>query len=117
MVKLLIIVYLAMGNLFKLYTLIFLQQLSYIVLGFTEGYVAHISTHLKEMEDEVSSDKIFSSSLEALCTNDVLYKMAAAGENIIKIYDMLTWKEIRNERIELPPSVGRVNKIEWSING
>lgn len=43
--------------------------------------------------------------------------MAAAGENMIKIYDMLSWKELRNERIELPPSSGKVNKIEWSNNG
>ena len=25
----------------------------YLVLGFTEGYVAHISTHLSEMQNEI----------------------------------------------------------------
>lgn len=89
----------------------------YIVLGFTEGYVAHISTHLKEMKDEVQSEKIFSTTLNAICTNDILYKMAVAGENMIKIYNMLTWKELRSERIELPANCGRVTKIEWSSNG
>lgn len=28
----------------------------YIVVGFTEGYVAHISTLLKELKDEVCSE-------------------------------------------------------------
>ena len=42
----------------------------YIVVGFSEGYVAHISTHIKELsnfnfiilyfiEDEVSSERVF----------------------------------------------------------
>jgi WD repeat-containing protein 19 len=52
----------------------------YIVLGFSEGYVVHISTHIKELSSEVQSEKIFSGSLDALTTNDYLYKLAVAGE-------------------------------------
>jgi WD repeat-containing protein 19 len=43
--------------------------------------------------------------------------MAVAGESMIKIYNLATWKELRNERIELPKSAGRVHQIEWSANG
>ena len=53
----------------------------YIVVGFSEGYVAHISTHIKELKDEVSSERVFQSTLDAICTNDLVYKMAVAGEN------------------------------------
>jgi WD repeat-containing protein 19 len=49
--------------------------------------------------------------LEALCTNDSLYKLAAAGEGCIKIYNMLTWKEIPSEKIELPPNIGKISKM------
>jgi len=37
--------------------------------------------------------------------------MAVAGENQIRIFNLSTWKEIKNEKIDLPPGVGRVNKL------
>lgn len=43
--------------------------------------------------------------------------MAVAGEDQIKIYNLATWKEIKHERIELPKSAGKVNKMSWSNNG
>lgn len=89
----------------------------YIVVAFSEGYVAHISTHMRELRDEISSERIFQGPLDALCTNDIVYKMAVAGDNQIKIYNLASWKEIRNERIELPKSAGRVLKLQWANNG
>jgi len=65
----------------------------------------------------VSSEKIFQTTLDALCTNDFLYKMAAGGENTIKIFNMHTWKEIKNERIEMPKSSGKITKLQWANNG
>ncbi|KRX03337.1 hypothetical protein PPERSA_05695 [Pseudocohnilembus persalinus] len=89
----------------------------YIVVGFAEGYVAHISTHMQELSDEVSSERVFQSTLDALTTNDTVFKMAVAGENQIKIYNLATWSEIQNERIELPKNAGKVTKLTWSSNG
>ena len=65
----------------------------------------------------MSSEKIFQTTLDALCTNDFLYKMAAGGENTIKIFNMHTWKEIKNERIEMPKSSGKITKLQWANNG
>jgi len=89
----------------------------YIVVGFNKGWVAHISTHIKELKEEVSSEQIFLTTLDALATNDVLYKLAVAGENTIRFYNLSTWKEIRNERIELPKNAGKVLKLEWVSSG
>ena len=89
----------------------------YVVVGFTEGWVAHISTHLKELKEEVSSERIFQITLDAICTNDVLYKLACAGENMIKFFNLTTWKEIKSERIELPKNAGKVSKLQWVSNG
>jgi WD repeat-containing protein 19 len=89
----------------------------YIVIGFTEGYFAHISTHLKELKDEVSSDRIFNTTLDALCTNDALYKLAIAGEGCIKFLNLSTWKEIKHEKITLPKGCGKIQRMAWSNNG
>ena len=58
--------------------------------------------------------EIFGSTLDCLCTNDFLYKMAVAGEGCIKIYNLNTWKEIKNERIELPRNAGKVTDLAWA---
>jgi len=77
----------------------------------------HISTHIKELSSEVQSEKIFSGSLDALTTNDYLYKLAVAGEGYIKFYNLSTWKEIKNEKITLPKNVGKVSSLQWANNG
>ena len=89
----------------------------YIVLGFSEGYVAHISTHMSEMQNEVSHEKIFNSTIDCIETNDSLYKLAVAGEGCIKIYNLSNWKEIVKEKIVLPKNVGKVMKMTWTQNG
>jgi len=68
----------------------------------------HISTHIKEVSNEVQSEKIFNSSLDSLATNDYLYKLAVSGEGQIKFYNLSNWKEIKNEKITLPKNVGKV---------
>jgi len=55
--------------------------------------------------------------LDALCTNDVLYKLAVAGENCIRFYNLSSWKEIKNERIELPRNAGKISKLQWIPSG
>lgn len=77
----------------------------------------HISTHIKELSSEVQSEKIFTSSLDSMTTNDYLYKLAVAGEGTIKFYNLSNWKEIKNEKITLPKNVGKVNSLQWSNNG
>ena len=72
---------------------------------------------MKEMQSEVQSEKIFGSTLDCIATNDNLYKLAVAGENCIKVYNLSTWKELKNEKIVLPKNIGKVSKMEWSQNG
>jgi len=69
------------------------------------------------LEEEVSSEQIFLTTLDALATNDALYKLAVAGENCIKFYNLSTWKEIKNERIDLPKNCGKVTKLQWIPSG
>ena len=40
-----------------------------------------------------------------------------AGEGSIRIFNLSSWKEIKNEKIVLPKNVGKVTKMNWSQNG
>ena len=57
---------------------------------------------MKEVKDEVSSEQVFTTSISSLATNDILNKLAVGSENTIKIIDITTWKQIADEKIELP---------------
>lgn len=61
----------------------------------------------------MQSEKLFN-SIDAISTNDTLYKLAVAGEGKIKMINLSSWQEIKNEQIELPHGYGRVAKLHWS---
>ena len=74
----------------------------YLVLGFSEGYISHISTHMAEVRDEVSSEQLFTTGVNALAVNDTLHKVAVATDHVIKMVDIATWKQLPDEKIDLP---------------
>jgi hypothetical protein len=52
-----------------------------------------------------------------LATNDLLNKLAVGSENTIKIIDINTWKQLAEEKIELPLQAGKIVSMGWSQNG
>ena len=89
----------------------------YILLGFSEGYYCHVSTHEKEMKDEIKSERVFNAPLEAIAINNPFYKLAVAGENKVKVISLSDWKEITQETFELPQGSGKVARMSFSPNG
>lgn len=63
----------------------------YILLGFSEGYYCTVSTHSKEMKDEITSKRVFSAPLEAIAVANGA-KIVMAGENKIKVYAATDFK-------------------------
>lgn len=49
--------------------------------------------------------------------NNPFYKLALAGENKVKIVGLNDWKEIKQEKFDLPPGCGKVSKMEFSDDG
>ena len=72
---------------------------------------------LKAADLQIFSEKVFATTLDAMCVNDELLQMAVGSQNIIIFYSLSTWKEIKSQRIELPKSSGRISKMQWAING
>ena len=64
----------------------------YLIVGFSEGYYCHVSTHSKEVKDEIKSERIFNAPLEAMAVNGLFYKLAMAGENKVKIIGLNDWR-------------------------
>ena len=71
----------------------------------------------KAADLDIYSDKVFATTLDAMCINDAILQMAVRSENIIIFYSLSTWKVIKSQRIELPKSSGRISKMQWANNG
>ena len=89
----------------------------YIAIGFSKGFISIVSTHMKEIKNEVHSMQLFKNGLDDLSVCEEVNRIAVAGENCVKIFDKNTWKEIVEEKIEISNQAGRISKIQWSSTG
>jgi WD repeat-containing protein 19 len=91
---------------------------SYIIIGFSLGYVVVISTQMQEISEELSSVKYHQSSLDCLCCSKASGKVASAGDDGIRIIkqELKDWKEVKGERISVPTNC-RVIQMYWSEDG
>jgi WD repeat-containing protein 19 len=86
----------------------------YILLGFSAGYFVAISTHIKEVGQELFQAKNHRNSLSdiAICTR--LGKVASCGDNQVKIHDMSNLQETSSI---LTVEEDEVERLSWSEDG
>ncbi|XP_017304780.1 WD repeat-containing protein 19-like, partial [Diaphorina citri] len=66
----------------------------YILLGFSEGYFVQISTHIKEVGQELFQCKNHKDFLSDIAYSTVLGKVASCGDNKVKIHDVANLTEV-----------------------
>ncbi|XP_063720528.1 WD repeat-containing protein 19-like isoform X2 [Symsagittifera roscoffensis] len=65
----------------------------YLMLGFSLGYFIMISTHMKEIGQELFQTKAHKSTLSAVDLNWRMNKVAVAGDSCVKVHDMSDLRE------------------------
>lgn len=87
----------------------------YILIGFSEGYFVQISTHIKEVGQELFQCKNHKDFLSDIAYSMVLGKVASCGDNKVKIHDVSNLTEVETViTIEDDP---RVERMAWSDDG
>eukprot|EP00667_Euglena_gracilis_P000484 EG_transcript_484 len=92
----------------------------YILIGFSSGYVVIISTHLKEIGQEVNSIRFHRDNLADVTFSPSLQKGASIGDNCIKVFDMSElskMSEQRSEKVELDNEFGTLSRLDWTEDG
>lgn len=91
----------------------------YIMIGFSSGYCVVVSTHSKEIAQEIHSSSLFKETgLADLTVSEVLYRAAACGDNCVRFLDIKdNWKEIAEDAIVLPDEHGQMDRVAWSPDG
>jgi len=87
----------------------------YMMLGFSNGYVVVISTHVQEIGEELFCHRLFEGLVD-LDINFAMQKAAAIGDGMVKILDMGAWKEISSEKVEMDAS-DRLAAVKWAGDG
>lgn len=72
---------------------------------------------MTEIKNEVHSMKPYNNGLDDLSICDEVNRLAVAGESSVKIFDITGWKEITDEKIDIPGNAGRIARISWSSSG
>ncbi|KAK3285957.1 hypothetical protein CYMTET_6459 [Cymbomonas tetramitiformis] len=90
----------------------------YILIGFQSGFVVVISTHNKEMSEEVHSARYHKDVLSDVAYCGALDRAATCGGNLIKIIDMVGQEcnEIKSDSIEFESNVV-LDKLQWTQDG
>lgn len=87
----------------------------YIIVGFSQGYVVVISTHMLEVGCEQFCARFFRDSLKDLARSPAHSKVAMCGESVVKIVSMDAedW-EVEYESDELERSL---ENLRWTLDG
>jgi WD repeat-containing protein 19 len=87
-----------------------------MMLGFSEGYFVVISTHMKEIGQELFSSQFFTSNLSDIAFSPVLQKTAICGDTSIKIVSVTNWKTV-TDSFNIDSSYGTCDKLGWTKDG
>ncbi|CAG5102206.1 Similar to Wdr19: WD repeat-containing protein 19 (Mus musculus) [Cotesia congregata] len=87
----------------------------YILVGFEAGYLISISTHIKEVGQELLQIKNHRDSLNDISLSLTAKKIATCGDNTLKIHGLQNIEE--TEKIITISGEAAVNSVEWSADG
>ncbi|KAL1509542.1 hypothetical protein ABEB36_004257 [Hypothenemus hampei] len=87
----------------------------YILIGFSAGFFVSISTHIKEVGQELFQIRNHKNILTDIALCKKIGKAASCGDNSVKIHDLSNLQETSNV-INLPQESG-LERISWSSDG
>lgn len=87
----------------------------YILLGFEAGYITAISTHIKEVGQELFQVKNHRDSLNGIDINQITSKVVTCGDNNLKVHSLQNLEE--TEKVIAVTGETGVGMVSWSADG
>ncbi|NXF19699.1 WDR19 protein, partial [Rhodinocichla rosea] len=88
----------------------------YIMIGFSQGCFVVISTHIREIGQEVFQAHNHKDNLSSIAISQSLNKAASCGDNCIKIHDLTDMREMY-AIINLDDETKGVDQMAWTDDG
>lgn len=87
----------------------------YILLGFSAGYLVAISTHIREVGQELFQAKNHRDGLSDIALSTSLGQVASCGDNAVKVHDMSNLQD--TVTVHTLDGEGNVEHVAWSEDG
>ncbi|XP_071642364.1 WD repeat-containing protein 19 [Temnothorax longispinosus] len=87
----------------------------YILVGFEAGFFIAISTHIKEVGQELFQIKNHRDSLTDIALSQAVGKVATCGDNTLKVHSLQNLEE--TETLITVTNENGISSIEWSTDG
>jgi len=87
----------------------------YILVGFEAGFFIAISTHIKEVGQELFQIKNHRDSLTDIALSQAVGKVATCGDNTLKVHSLQNLEE--TETLITVTNENGLSSIEWSTDG
>jgi len=87
----------------------------YIMIGFSHGFFVVISTHMKEIGQEIFQVRDHKENLCRVAISPSVGKAASAGDNSVRIHDLQDWKQMY--AIVTLDDERSLDNIEWTDDG
>uniref|UniRef100_A0A7N8WU58 WD repeat-containing protein 19 n=1 Tax=Mastacembelus armatus TaxID=205130 RepID=A0A7N8WU58_9TELE len=88
----------------------------YILIGFSHGYFVVISTHIREIGEELYQAHNHKDSLNSVAISPALNKAASCGDNSIKIHELSELKDISHV-VRLDDETKGLDQLSWTDDG
>ncbi|KAM4807652.1 WD repeat-containing protein 19 [Rhinophrynus dorsalis] len=88
----------------------------YIMIGFSLGFFVVISTHMREIGQELFQAHNHKDNLTSIAISQSLGKAASCGDNCIKIHDLMELKEMY-AIINLDDETKGLDRLSWTDDG
>ncbi|XP_036373153.1 WD repeat-containing protein 19 [Megalops cyprinoides] len=88
----------------------------YIMIGFSQGYFVVISTHIREIGQELFQAHNHKDSLTSIAISQSLNKAASCGDSCIKIHDLTELKEMY-AIVNLDDETKGLDQLSWTDDG
>ncbi|KAG8453594.1 hypothetical protein GDO86_000286, partial [Hymenochirus boettgeri] len=88
----------------------------YIMIGFSHGFFVVISTHMREIGQELFQAHNHKDNLTSIAISQSLSKAASCGDNVIKIHDLLELKDMY-DIINLDDETKGLDSLSWTDDG
>ena len=85
-----------------------------ILVGFSGGYAAAVSTESDSLGKEHFVARHFKSSVVDVAVAQSMGRAAVCGETAVRVIDTKTWKEVKSDAINLRQ---RVESMQWTSDG
>ncbi|XP_056265866.1 WD repeat-containing protein 19 isoform X2 [Pseudoliparis swirei] len=88
----------------------------YILIGFSNGYLVVISTHIREIGHELFQVHNHRDRLNSVAISSAINKAASCGDNSIKIHELSELNDIINV-VQLDDETKGLDQLNWTEDG